>query len=90
MSRGFSLVEVVLATALLLLVIAQATQFAAQHTTWKRSYLSGQNNFDQTISAMQRTRANPAAPVSGVSVTTVATHLVELKDGELKTWVYQP
>ena len=87
--RGFSLVEVILATALLLLVLGNATTFVAQHVSWQRRDHTRRSNFDTQLLAMQQARSNLSVVPSGVTQTTVQSGLVELKDGTLKTWVYQ-
>ena len=87
--RGFSLIEVVLASGLLILVLSNAALFAARHGVWQRQFDSSHQSFNQRLAAMQQGRADLSVFPSGVTQTTVQTHLIQLNDGNLKTWVYQ-
>lgn len=86
--HGFSLIEVVLAAALLLLTLSNAVAWVGQHSLWRSRHLAKQGRFNTQLAAIQAARADLTVTPTGVTQTTVRAQLVELSSGPLKTWVF--
>ena len=89
--QGFSLIELVLATGLLLLLISGSTQWMLQQQRWRQQHGRQRDQFNHNLQTLEQARvaANPAA-LAGVTVTELAPGLRQLDAGPLRTWVYQP